>query len=110
MLSFAIGGHEDDPLVTAIGQRIQREPARWEGQWFFYQVYYDAVGMSRARPELWAQYAPPLVDMLVQHQQEDGTWPGPPGNNEGGHGHVYMTSMAILALAVDRHVLPAYQR
>lgn len=110
MLCFAIGGHEDDPLVTAIGERIRREPLQWNGQWFFYQVYYDAIGMSRARPDLWASYAPALVDLLVQHQQEDGSWPSPPGNNEGGHGHVYMTAMAVLALAVDRHVLPAYQR
>jgi hypothetical protein len=36
--------------------------------------------------------------------------PGPPNDNERKHGLVYTTSMAVLALAVDRHVLPAYQR
>jgi len=110
MLAFSIGGHDNDPLVTTIGERILREPARWQGEYLFYRLYYDAVGLSRARPELWERYAPGLVELLVKAQQEDGAWPAPPGDSEAGHGSVYMISMAVLALAVDRHVLPAYQR
>ncbi len=110
MLCFAIGGHDADPLVTRIGERILREPAKWNGEWLFYRIYYDAVGLSRARPELWEKYSPGLVELLVKNQQDDGAWPSPPGNSEGNHGRVYLVSMAVLALSVDRHVLPAYQR
>lgn len=110
MLCFAIAGEEDSETVTRIAERIQRDPINWRGPWFFYRVYYDAVGMSRARPDLWEQYSERVEGILIKNQKDDGSWPSPPGDNEQGYGAVYMTSMAVLALAVDRHVLPAYQR
>lgn len=110
MLSFVIGGQEDDPAVDAIATRIRSDPIRWQGRWLFYRVYYDAVGMARARPQLWLIYRSRLMSMLVEEQHDAGYWPTPPGNNEGSHGPVYATSMSLLALAVDRHVLPSYQR
>lgn len=110
LLCLAIGGEEESPLAGRIVDRIRNDPLRWQGQWLFYRAYYDAVGMSRAAPEAWADYGPGLEAVLVEHQKEDGAWPTPPGNNEGAHGGVYMTSMALLALTVERHVLPAYQR
>jgi hypothetical protein len=110
MLCFAIGREEQSPVVSKIAERIANDPIAWRGPWFFYRAYYDAVGMSRARPEAWEQYAPRLTTVLVEHQKNDGSWGSPPGDNESGNGTVYTTCMAALALAVDRHVLPAYQR
>ncbi|MHC4251976.1 MAG: prenyltransferase/squalene oxidase repeat-containing protein [Planctomycetota bacterium] len=110
MLCFAIAGEVESDTVTRIAERIQRDPIDWRGPWFFYRVYYDAVGMSRARPDLWEQYSERLEGILIKNQKDDGSWPSPPGDNERSHGPVYVTSMAVLALAVDRHVLPVYQR
>lgn len=110
MLCFAVGREEEAEVVTRIARRIMKDPIRWSGSWFFYRAYYDAVGMSRARPELWEEYAPRLEEVLIKHQKQDGSWPSPPNDNEMRHGQVYVTSMSVLALAVERHVLPAYQR
>ena len=110
MLSLAIGGQGDAPEVARIADRIHGDPITWQGPWFFYRCYYDAVGLARAAPQVWVGYAPTLVAALVDHQNDDGSWPAPPGDNEGGNGHVYRTSLAVLALAVNRQVLPAYQR
>jgi hypothetical protein len=110
MLCFAIAGEVESETVTRIAERIQRDPIDWRGPWFFYRVYYDAVGMSRARPDVWEQYSERLERILIKNQKDDGSWPSPPGDNERSHGPVYVTSMAVLALAVDRHVLPVYQR
>ncbi len=90
--------------------RVRGDPIAWQGPWFFYRAYYDAVGLSRTSPETWATYGPALVQLLVERQQPDGSWPSPPGDNEDGNGVAYRTSMALLALAVDRQLLPAYQR
>jgi hypothetical protein len=92
------------------GGRMMAEPIEWRGAWFFYRAYYDAVGLSRAKPEAWRTYGPHLDKILLDHQASDGSWMTPPADNERGHGSEYCTSMALLALAVDRHVLPAYQR
>ncbi|MBA3708754.1 MAG: terpene cyclase/mutase family protein [Planctomycetes bacterium] len=110
MLCFAIGHQEQASEMARIAARIQADPLQWQGAWFFYRAYYDAVGMSRGSPESWDAYAPIFEKVLIEHQNPDGSWPNPPGDDEGGQGPVYMTSMAVLALAVQRHVLPAYQR
>ena len=110
MLSLAIGGQGDAPEVARIADRINGDPIAWQGPWFFYRCYYDAVGLARSAPLVWNVYAPSLETVLVDHQSADGSWPTPPGDNEGAHGQVYRTSLAVLALAVNRHVLPAYQR
>ncbi len=110
MLCFSIGQQDDAKEVACIAARIQADPLAWQGPWIFYRAYYDAVGMSRAAPDQWDAYAPKFEKTLTDHQNPDGSWPAPPGDDEGGQGPVYMTSMAVLALAVQRHVLPAYQR
>lgn len=110
MLSFAIGRKEGEKVVDLIAEQIERDPLAWTGQWFFYRAYYDAVGMSRAKPERWDRYGPRLESVLSEHQEPAGSWASPPNGNENPYGKIYMTSMAVMALAVNRHVLPAYQR
>jgi hypothetical protein len=110
LLSFVIGHQEKIPELAKVVARIQADPIAWQGAWFFYRAYYDAVGLSRAAPEAWDVYGPQLEKILVEHQNPDGSWPIPPGNNEGEYGQLYCTSLAVLSLTVGRHVLPAYQR
>jgi hypothetical protein len=109
LLCFVIGHQENSPEVAAVTRRILREPIRWEGEYLLYRAYYDAVGLSRAAPEEWLDYAPKLEKLLLDHQRDDGSWDSPSGELDRA-GAVYTTSMAVLALAVQRHVLPAYQR
>lgn len=110
LLSLMVGGQHEAPEVQRVIGRIQGDPITWQGNWFFYRAYYDAVGMARAAPEQWESYGERLEKMLVEHQNQDGSWSAPSGGNENDHGKVYTTSMAVLALTVNRHVLPAYQR
>ena len=109
LLCFAIGHQEHAREVTAVTRRILNDPLRWEGEYLLYRAYYDAVGLSRAAPQVWADYAPKLEKLLLDHQRDDGSWGSPSGELDRA-GPVYTTTMAVLALAVQRHVLPAYQR
>jgi hypothetical protein len=110
LLSLMVGGLHNAPEIPRVVGRIQADPISWQGEWFFYRAYYDAVGMARAAPEQWESYGQRLEKILVDHQAQYGGWDGPPGGNEHDKGKVYMTSLAVLALTVNRHVLPAYQR
>jgi len=109
LLCFVIGGEDKAAEVNAVTQRIVKDPIRWEGEYLLYRAYYDAVGLSRGAPDTWRDYAPKLESLLLERQREDGSW-GAPGGEADRAGTVYTTSMAVLALAVQRHVLPAYQR
>lgn len=110
LLSLMVGGQHDAPEIARVVGRIQGDQISWQGNWFFYRAYYDAVGLARAAPQQWESYGQRLEKILVEHQSQDGSWNAPPGGNENDHGKVYTTSMAVLALSVNRHVLPAYQR
>lgn len=110
MLCLTINSGPDQPKLAKIARRITDQPIGWHGPHFYYRAYYDAVGMSKAAPENWKSYSRKVETILLEHQNTDGSWQNPPGDSEAGYGPVYSTSMAVLALAVDRHVLPAYQR
>lgn len=110
LVSLAIGDQLDAPESGRIVDRILKDPISWRGPWFFYRVYYDSVGLSRAAPAAWSSYGTILETVLIDHQEADGSWPVPPGDNENGHGVVYRTALSVLALAVNKHVLPVYQR
>ena len=111
ILSLAIGNKLATQEAQAIAQKIQSDPIVWGGKWFYYRTYYDAVGLSRGFPKAWESYRPLLEDILIKNQAPDGSWLEAPGGNEAvDAGLVYTTAMAVLALSVERHVLPAYQR
>ena len=93
---------------TLIATRISEDPQSWQGGFFYYRAYYDALGLARGAPTLWTVYGPRLERLLLDHQAADGSWPNPPGGEEGAYGWIYTTSMALLSLSVSRHLLPAH--
>ena len=48
-----------------------------------------------------------MEKLILERQRDDGSWVTGETDRAGS---VYTTSMAVLSLAVQRHVLPAYQR
>jgi hypothetical protein len=110
LLALVIGHQEKLPVVKKILDRINADPITWQGNHFYYRVYYDAVGISRALPEEWAKYLPKFEGVLLPHQKDDGSFDTSVDGEATDAGPVYTTSMAVMALAVQRHVLPAYQR
>jgi hypothetical protein len=107
--ALAIGDQAEIPEGVRIGERILADPITWTGPWFFYRAWQDSVGLSLAKPAIWAAYAGTVASVLIDHQGADGSWPAPPGDNEDDYGATYRTSMAVLALAVNRQVLPLYK-
>lgn len=91
-----------------IANRISEDPQGWQGGFFYYRAYYDALGLARGAPTTWKAYGPRLERLLLDHQAADGSWLNPPGGDEGAYGSIYTTSMALLSLSVSRHLLPAH--
>jgi len=110
LLAFVIGHQEKNPLVKKVADRIWADPIAWKADHFYYRAYYDAVGISRALPDEWEKYLPKYEAVLLPHQKDDGSFDTSVDGEAQGAGATYTTSMAVMALAVQRHVLPAYQR
>ena len=111
MLALPVCGVYDAPELVKSTAKMLKDPPRWSGPWFYYGIYYSAVGMYQMGDQAWGRFFPILDDILLKNQKPDGSWPDPPGNNEAAYGGgVYNTAMATLALAVHYHLLPIYQR
>ena len=96
------------PEVLKAAAYLSKHPPIWNNEYFFYMIYYCTQAMFQLGDNYWDFYGPKVKDVLLSHQQSNGSWSG--GGSDGGHGPAYCTSMAVLALTVEYRFLPIYQR
>jgi hypothetical protein len=87
----------------------------WGGEqykgYFYFVTFYVAQGVFQEGDEAWAEFAPQVRRLLLDHQLNDGSWEFPPDTKEGPLvGDAYSTAMAVLLLSMDKQYLPMYQR
>jgi hypothetical protein len=109
ILALEICGEHLTAEAVAGAEYLVKHPPRWGSQYFFYEVYYCPLGLFQVGDQYFNVYYPKLVEILLDHQDKDGSWLSGDGNDRSG-GRVYCTSMAVLALAVEYRYLPIYQR
>lgn len=102
------GRHLTDEAVAG-ARYLAEHPPRWSSEYFFYEVYYAPQALFQLGDEYFRPYYQKLVDILLQHQEKDGSWLSADGNDRSA-GRIYCTAMAALALAVESRYLPIYQR
>lgn len=111
VLALQLSGAFDDPAVkqgldyllkTTYGPRIQH---------FYYFNYYAMQAMYQAGGEYWNQWHGKARRWMLENQNEDGSFPGFAEQQYNAiDGATYSTAMALIALEVYLHYLPAYQR
>ena len=109
MLALEICGDHLSAEAVAGAEYLLKHPPKWSGEYFFYEVYYCPQAMFQVGDRYFDAYYPPLVTILLEHQDRDGSWLSGDGNDRSG-GRVYCTATAVLALAVEYRYLPIYQR
>ncbi len=104
------GAHQTEEAIAGAEYLTRKENApRWSTHYFFYEVYYVPQALFQVGDTYFRPYYPRLVEILLEHQQNDGSWLSGDGNDRTG-GRGYCTAMAVLALAVEYRYLPIYQR
>jgi hypothetical protein len=109
VLALEICGEHNTPQAVAGADYLAKHPPHWSSPYFFYEVYYCSQAMFQMGDKYFLNYYPKLVQILLDHQERDGSWLSGDGNDRSG-GRNYCTAMAILALAVEYRYLPIYQR
>ena len=109
VLALEICGEHNTPQAVAGADYLVKHPPQWSGEYFFYEVYYCPQAMFQMGDKYFLVYYPKLVQVLLDHQDRDGSW-RPASGSEGAGGRIYSTAMALLALAVEYRYLPIYQR
>jgi hypothetical protein len=107
--AMEVCGNHESPESIGGADWLLTHMLRPEHDFFYYGVYYNAIGMFKLGGEYADQTRDHLVEILLPMQQGDGSWV-PQQGNERDAGQVYATSMVILALTVDYQYLPIYQR
>lgn len=102
------GEHHTKEALAGAGYLAKNAP-RWGDQYFFYEVYYCPQALFQIGDEVFRPYQERLTAILLEHQEADGSWLSPDGNDRSG-GRDYCTAMGVLALAVEYRYLPIYQR
>jgi hypothetical protein len=111
LLALPVCGTYAAPELTKTTTLVLKEPPQYRGPWFYYSLYYTSAGMYQMGGAAWERFQPIVDGLLLSNQAADGSWPDPPGNQEGESvGRVYTTSMALLCLGIHSHYLPIYQR
>jgi hypothetical protein len=109
ILALEICGDHLSPEAVAGAEYLLKHPPRWSSEYFFYEVYYCSQAMFQAGDKYFPPYYSKLVEVLLQHQDKDGSWLSGDGNDRTG-GRNYCTAVGVLALAVEYRYLPIYQR
>ncbi len=127
-LCLQLLGRYDDPAVAPTLAFLNTVPVRWGAndpqqngkdrkgpavQYFYYFHYYAIQAFYQAGGKEWNDWHPDVRELLLAHQDKDGSWDVPPGSSEVQYtqgDRVYPTAMATLILNIYRHYLPAYQR
>ncbi|MEI6675189.1 MAG: hypothetical protein WCO57_08440 [Verrucomicrobiota bacterium] len=109
-LAMQVCGQYEAEETLAAANLLFQVDLKADHRWFFYTMYYYAQGMYQ-RGGKYAETAARLVpEILLPYQQREGWWQGPENDEMGTGGKTYVTSLAVLALAVKNHFLPIYQR
>lgn len=114
-LSMALLGAFEDPSVAKSLDWMKTYQKQYYlnpgSSYFFYCNYYGMQAHFQAGGEAWAQWHPKIRDLLIERQNEDGSWPGfAEESYNAGAAKPYSTAMACMILEVYMHYLPAYQR
>jgi hypothetical protein len=76
----------------------------------FYGAYYCSQAMAQLGGRYWDQFFPKLVNVLLENQASDGSWPQEPYGGDAIFGNEYTTALAVLSLTPPYQLLPVYQR
>ena len=119
LLALAHAGHHGSKESIASSEMLlQHNFAEYNGGKLFdsftgpdryhYGLFLCTQAMYQAGDEYWKPFFPPVVDVLLANQQENGAWPS--DKVDWKMGNCYSTSLCILSLSAPNQLLPIFQR
>ncbi len=113
ILSLQLTGYPNDPYVGTGIEYIKKYPPEWEEEqvgWSspFYYWYYATRAMYLAGGENWKWWSSLMCSLLIEHQNEDGSWDAV--GNESGTGKNYTAALGALMLEICCGKIPGYMK
>ena len=110
-LGLQLSGNADDPRVKGALRFMKDHPPAWNyerpgGGYPFYYWYYGTRAMMVAGGEDWRTWHDWVCRMLVENQNEDGSWAA--AESEQNAGLIYTTALGAMILEFCCGYLPVY--
>ena len=80
IVALALGGEHNSEIARRTGDWILRRPFHTYNRGpsghdrFHYSAYYCSQAMFQLGGDYWTRFYPPLMKLLVDNQNEDGSW------------------------------------
>jgi hypothetical protein len=120
IVSLALAGQHESPQALAAGDWLLALPFQSFGQTistgrgrtdrFFYSTYYCSQAAAQLGGRYWKGIFPPIANILVKAQLDDGSFPPEFARQDSQFGSAYTTALAVLSLTPAYQLLPVYQR
>ncbi len=111
LLCLQICGAAEAPEVGRGGDVLLRATLQFQGEFFYYGLYYSTQGMFQLGGRHWKEWRKQVEPFLLSRQLPDGSWPAAAeSSREQTAGPAFITGLAVQTLAVSYRLLPIYQR
>lgn len=122
VISLALAGMHGSQEAQKAGQWILRngfdqynvvEPfgqVGWKDDRYHYGVFYCTQATYQLGGHFWAEFFPPVVEVLLENQRPDGSWDAESHPSDAKYGNSYTTALVVLALGAPNQFLPVLQR
>lgn len=115
ILSLSMAGKHGSEMANSAGKWLLQRPFENYNSYisaggnYHYGLYYASHASYQLGGEYWRSLYPRIVNVLLQNQLDDGSWP-PEAGIASGYGRCYSTALAVLSLTTSYQLLPIYQR
>ena len=113
VLCLFLTGKQRPEMEQACGEWLINHPPtvynrRKPHEHYHYSMYYSSQAALQLGGEVWANVYTTIYQVLLKHQESDGSWR--PESRRPEFGDEYTTALSVLALTPPYQLLPIYQR
>lgn len=118
IISLAMGGEHGTEMATTAARSLLKDsfeynrPSPYNFDRYHYSVYFCTIAMYQMGGDYWSEFYPPMVEILLANQRQDGSWDEESADARFGKsfGNTYTTAMMVMVLTLPNQLLPIYQR
>ncbi len=121
ILALAHAGFHNAPEARRTGDWILRHGfddyngivtfnSAWPHDRYHYAVFNCCQGMYQLGGRYWEEFFPRVVEVLLERQEPDGSWPADSHWHDSQFGSTYTTALVVMTLGAPNQLLPIFQR
>ena len=122
VIALALAGEHDSIQAQNAGDWILQHPfleynkiepfgqRGWLDDRYHHGVFFCTQAMYQLGGRHWQEFFPPMVQVILDNQNPDGSWDRESHSSDAKYGNDYTTALMVLSLGAPNQLLPVLQR